>query len=52
MVAAVPAAAEDHLSFLDNGVIKLGVNLDLGGAITWLSKSGSDVNLINSADWG
>jgi len=44
--------AQDHVGFLDNEKIRLGVNLDLGGAITYLSKSGSDVNLVNSADWG
>ena len=37
---------------LDNGVIRIGVDRDLGGAITWLSKSGSGENLINSFDWG
>jgi len=42
----------DHLGFLDNGTIRVGVNLNLGGAITYLSKSGSDVNVVNSADWG
>jgi len=46
------ATIHDHLGFLDNGKIRLGVNLDLGGAITYLSKSGSDVNVVNSADWG
>src|ERR1041385_5097857 len=38
--------------YLDNGVVRIGVDLDLGGAITWFSKSGSEVNLINSFDWG
>jgi hypothetical protein len=27
---------EDHISYLDNGFIRLGVNLDLGGAITYI----------------
>ncbi|MBI5831007.1 MAG: hypothetical protein HZB16_01680 [Armatimonadetes bacterium] len=40
------------MSSIDNGTIKVGVNLDLGGAITWVSPSGSDQNLINSFDWG
>jgi hypothetical protein len=43
---------EDRVSYLDNGTIRLGVNLDLGGAITYLSLSGSDENIVNSADWG
>jgi hypothetical protein len=44
--------AADRVGYLDNGKIKLGVNLDLGGAITYLSKSGTDENVVNSADWG
>lgn len=43
---------EDRIGYLDNGKIRLGVDLDLGGAITYLSKSGSDLNIVNSADWG
>lgn len=43
----------DRMSYLDNGTIRLGVNRDLGGAITWLSRSGSGApNLINNHDWG
>lgn len=40
------------MSWLDNGTIRLGVDLALGGAITWLSKSGDSENVINSYDWG
>ena len=50
--AAATVTNEDRVSYLDNGVIRLGVNLELGGAITYLSKSKSDTNLINSYDWG
>ncbi len=46
------AGVQEHVGFLDNGQIRLGVNLDLGGAITYLSLSGSNVNVVNSADWG
>lgn len=45
-------AAEPKMSYLDNGVIRLGVNLDAGGAIAYLSKSGDDHNLVNNWDWG
>lgn len=41
-----------QLEFIDNGAIKLGVSKDLGGAITYLSKSGSEENVINNFDWG
>lgn len=40
------------MSYLDNGEIRLGINLAIGGAITWVSASGSNENLVNSHDWG
>jgi len=40
------------MSFLDNGKVRLGVNLDIGGAITYLADSTKRVNVINSHDWG
>ena len=40
------------MRYLDNGTVRLGINLDIGGAITYLSESGSDENMINSHDWG
>src|SRR4051812_49366525 len=36
-VAAAPPVHEPRMSWLDNGTIRLGVDLELGGAITWLS---------------
>lgn len=41
-----------NMSYLDNGVIRIGINLDIGGAITYLSESGSGENIVNSHDWG
>ncbi len=38
--------------FIDNGIIRLGVDLTLGGAITFLSDSKTKENLINNYDWG
>lgn len=55
MAGALPAAPREHesrMSWLDNGVIRLGADLALGGAITWLSRSGDEANVINSHDWG
>lgn len=40
------------MSYLDNGTIRLGIDLSLGGAITYLSKSGSAENVVNSFDYG
>ena len=50
--APKPKRPAPQMSFIDNGVIKLGVDLSLGGAITYLSPSGTDANLINNADYG
>src|SRR6185312_5654762 len=43
---------QPKMSYLDNGVIRLGVDLNLGGAITYLSRSGTEQNLVNSHDFG
>lgn len=39
-------------SFLDNGTIKVGVDLTVGGSIYYLSQSGTTNNVINIADLG
>lgn len=43
--------ADDNLLILENDKIKLGVNIGLGGSVTYLSEHGKP-NLINSFDWG
>ena len=43
-------AVSANMSFLDNGVIRVGVDLDQGGVITYLSKSGNTLNVVN--DYG
>ncbi len=45
-------AAARSLSYLDNGVIRVGVDLRKGGTITWVSSSGPGVNVVNSWDLG
>ncbi len=41
------------MRYLENGRIKLGIDLDLGGAVTFLSdQANGGENMINSADWG
>lgn len=52
LLAAPEPPSFSGLSAIDNGVIRLGVNLDIGGAITWMSLADSEDNVINSADWG
>jgi hypothetical protein len=59
-IAALPSAvlyaqqqeSTEQMSRLDNGQIKLGVDLSIGGAITYLADSKTGDNLINSYDWG
>lgn len=41
-----------RVEYIDNGSIKLGVNLKLGGAITYLADSKSGKNVVNNWDWG
>ncbi len=45
-------ACTTGMSWLDNGQIKLGANLQIGGAITYIAESGDGINVINSHDWG
>jgi hypothetical protein len=52
LVSGGVQAHEAKLSFLDNGVIRVGVDLEQGGAITWVSASGSERNVINAHDRG
>jgi hypothetical protein len=43
---------ESNMSFLDNGEIRLGVDLSIGGSVTYLADSTKRENVINSHDWG
>lgn len=45
----IPSGA--RMSYLDNGVVKVGVDLNHGGAIVFLSREGGD-NIINNFDFG
>jgi hypothetical protein len=47
-----PAVREEELRFLDNGMLKVGLKPASGGAIAWVSLSGSDRNLVNAYDRG
>lgn len=46
------AVPKDTMSWLDNGEIRLGADLNIGGSITWLADAKTGENLINSHDWG
>jgi len=43
---------KSKVKYIDNGTIRLGVSLDLGGAITYIADSKSGKNIINNWDWG
>ena len=46
------SAEEPRMGWLDNGRLRLGVDLSIGGAITHLSETNRGKNMINSHDWG
>lgn len=58
LLVGLPALADEkpRMSYIDNGQIRLGIDLSIGGAVTYLSEKGADgkdgPNLINSYDWG
>ena len=41
-----------YTSALDNGIIKVGIDANAGGVISYLSPSGSPTNLLNTYDLG
>ena len=41
-----------QMKYISNGIIKLGIDLDMGGSITYLSAANTDVNMINIHDLG
>ena len=46
------AIAEDSFTYIDNGVVKLGIDMGRGGAIGYFSASGSKTNIVNCHDMG
>lgn len=52
MIFGGPALALERWVYLDNGKVRLGVNLDAGGSIGWFSHARSNDNLLNSFDHG
>lgn len=51
LLATPATTTAEKMDYLDNGTIKIGVDLDMGGSITHLSTSTGE-NLINSHDLG
>jgi len=51
--AAKETVVESSMRYLENDRIKLGIDLSLGGAVTFLSdRENGGQNMINSHDWG
>jgi hypothetical protein len=55
--AAAPRTAQTkpapaNMSFFDNGRIRVGIDLTVGGSITWLSLSGENRSVVNVHDRG
>lgn len=48
---AVAQVAADSMRYIDNGQVRLGVDLNRGGAITYLSRTGGP-NIVNDYDLG
>jgi hypothetical protein len=47
-----PAPPAPRMTFLDNGEVRIGMDLALGGAVTFISSKDHPANIINSADLG
>jgi hypothetical protein len=52
LLAAGPVTGEEKWVYLDDGVLRLGVNEAAGAAVGWFSASGSERNLLNTYDAG
>ncbi len=51
-LCALGALKAERMDYLRNGKLKIGVDLDAGGAITWLSQADKSRNYINNYDRG
>jgi hypothetical protein len=51
-LSAQPSPVEPRMTLLENGEVRIGMDLALGGAVTYLSSKEHPENLINSADLG
>jgi hypothetical protein len=49
---AEAATLPERMSVLDNGILKIGMDLNRGGAVTYLEAASRPGNLINNSDYG
>ncbi len=52
VLAAPSTNAPSQMTFLDNGELRVGMDLSLGGAVTFIASRDHPGNIINSADLG
>lgn len=52
MLNGIQQTRKDPWLWIENDHVKVGLNLDYGGAVCWISKAGSDFNLVNWHDPG
>jgi hypothetical protein len=45
-------AVEPRIEYLENEHVRLGIDLSLGGSITFLANAATGENLVNNHDWG
>lgn len=51
-LAGAPSLPAPRMTYLDNGEVRIGMDLALGGAVTFISGQDHPGNIINSADLG
>ena len=51
-IVVEPLSTDDSFTYIDNGVVKLGIDMGRGGAIGYFSASGSKTNIVNCHDMG
>jgi hypothetical protein len=52
LLCLTEAVAQEQWTFLDNGHVRMGVNLSAGACVGWFSQSRSPRNLLNTSDEG
>jgi hypothetical protein len=50
--STAPDTDQQSWKYLDNGQVRVGVRVDMGAGIAWLSASGAKVNLLDHYDHG
>ncbi len=52
-ILETPTSSEDsRVEYLDNGIVRIGIDLSIGGAITYFADKEKGINMVNSHDWG